>query len=703
MARRYEGRKKSSSKKAKGAFAEDIKKADRHKKVFKSEAYANIHRVGKNYADTHHMNKDSEEEDTESNVSGEIVDTAIYASRLLTARQRRRRYQAYREARGDDGSIAEGKYAEFNGKYDKEKDAEVKKEKSGKRLSVRDNESAEIITSDSNARKRGPIKHTFKSTSGADGSIVSLKDEKSKSESYKIALKRTRMKQRMRQVHKEAEQVKDTTIVTANITTKVAHKMADIIKKNAGTAGIITIIGLLFITISSLFVSCAAMFGDSVTTTIGTTYMSEPREVDAADLEMTRLEMELQMRIDHIEEEFPDYDEYEYNLGEIGHDPFTLISYLSAKYIDFNAADLTGEIQSLFDEMYELTLTPATEIRTKTEINEDTGLEEEVEVEVSILRVELTVTPLEDIVTGKLTADNAPLYECYNETKGALQVLESPTDYYWYLYVSSYYGYRVNPISGEEEFHRGVDIAIPEGSTVYATHAGTVTAAGYDESFGNYVVITDDLGYTTKYAHLSVLNVSSGETVRKGKIIGKVGATGATTGAHLHIEIMYNGEYYNPYFYFLAGTQTMYGETTGGSGATDFNIPDSYSDADVDRLMKEAEKYLGLPYVWGGSNPTTGFDCSGFVCYVFKHSGVYPLERVGAQAIYNMSTPIPASEAKAGDLIFFQGTYNSGNPVSHIGIYCGNGVMIHCGDPIKYANINSPYWQSHFYGFTRLQ
>ena len=188
------------------------------------------------------------------------------------------------------------------------------------------------------------------------------------------------------------------------------------------------------------------------------------------------------------------------------------------------------------------------------------------------------------------------LFDLYTATKGALQQFESPVDYYWYNYVSSYYGYRKNPVTGANEFHRGIDIAVPDGSTVYATHAGTIAEAGYDDYYGNYVVITDSNGYTTKYGHLSTLNVSAGQTVRKGKIIGKTGNTGSSTGSHLHLECLYNGEYYNPYFYFLAGTQTMYGETTGGSGATDLDIPSSYSDAQVAALIAEAENYLGMDY-----------------------------------------------------------------------------------------------------------
>ena len=177
----------------------------------------------------------------------------------------------------------------------------------------------------------------------------------------------------------------------------------------------------------------------------------------------------------------------------------------------------------------------------------------------------------------------------------------------------------------------------------------------------------------------------------------------SSTGSHLHIECLYNGEYYNPLFYFDVGEGTLYGESPGGGGSPGNVIPpDSYDDATVQALMEEAARYLGYPYVWGGSSPSTSFDCSGFVCWVFTNSGVHNLPRTTAQGIYDQCTPVSAADAKAGDIIFFTGTYNSPGPVSHVGIYCGNGVMIHCGDPIKYASINTPYSQSHFYSFGRL-
>ena len=503
---------------------------------------------------------------------------------------------------------------------------------------------------------------------------------------------------------------------TKNGAVTVARKLQEFARRNAGLLVTVGIMALLLMMIMVSVSSCGAMFADTQSTILAASYLSKPKEIDAADLQLTRLELDLQNEIDRVETDYPGYDEYSYNLGAIGHNPFTLISYLSAIHTEFTASEVESEIQALFDEMYTLTLTPDTETRTRTvtktgtrtvtdpvtgeETEEEYEYEEEEEYEVSILRVTLTVIPLESLVAGKMDTEQAEIFAMYRETNGLLQEFASPLNLYWYYYVSSYYGYRKNPSTGNEEFHRGVDIAVPTGTTVYAAHDGTVTAAAYDSHYGNYVAIEID-GYTTKYAHMDSISVSAGQEVEKGAVIGTTGSTGSSTGSHLHIECLYDGEYYNPLFYFDVGEGTLYGETPGGLPGNAIP-PDAYDDASVQALMEEAAKYLGFPYVWGGSSPSTSFDCSGFVCWVFTNSGVHNLPRTTAQGIYDQCTPVSASDAKAGDIIFFTGTYNSAGAVSHVGIYCGNGTMIHCGDPISYASINSSYWQSHFYSFGRL-
>ena len=537
----------------------------------------------------------------------------------------------------------------------------------------------------------------------------------------KKALQKRLQKQRIKREYLKARQkgaatknAKEAVSKTANLATQIAKKLQEIARNHAGTLITIGVFAMLLIMIMTSISSCGAMFVNTQSTIMAGSYLSEPSEIDAADLLFTRLEMDLQNEIDNIETDYPGYDEYSYNLGAIGHNPFTLISYLSAVYTEFTASDVEEDVQALFDEMYTLTITPDTETRTRqVQSTDESGnplydesgnpVMEEEEYQVSVLRVVLTVKPLETIVAEKMNTEEKELYAMYSETGGLLQQFASPVDLYWYNYISSYYGYRKNPNTGNEEFHRGVDIAVPTGTTVYAAHDGTVTTATYDSYYGNYVVIEKD-GYTTKYAHMNNLRVSAGQEVTKGTVIGTTGNTGSSTGSHLHIECLYDGEYYNPLFYFDVGTETIYGEGTNGADGAGGNTipPDSYDDATVQTLMEEAARYIGYPYVWGGSSPSTSFDCSGYVCWVFTNSGVHNLPRTTAQGIYDQCTPVAAADAKAGDIIFFTGTYNSGVPVSHVGIYCGDGVMIHCGDPIGYASINSSYWQSHFYGFGRL-
>ena len=534
----------------------------------------------------------------------------------------------------------------------------------------------------------------------------------------KKALQKRLQKQRIKREYLKARQkgaatkaAQEAVSKTANTATAIAKKLQEIASKNAGVLITVGIMAVLLVMIMTSVSSCGAMFADTQSTVLAASYLSEPAEIDATDLQFTRLELDLQNEIDNIETDYPGYDEYSYNLGEIGHNPFTLIGYLSAIHTEFTATEVESEVQALFEEMYELTTEAVTETRTReVQSTDEAGnllydeagepVMEEEEYEVTVLKVVLTVTPLEDIVAGKMNAEQTELFSMYKETGGLLQEFDTPVKLYWYNYISSYYGYRKNPITGEGQLHRGVDIAVPTGTNVYATHDGTVTQAAYDSHYGNYVVLELD-GYTTKYAHMETVSVSTGQTVEKGTIIGTTGNTGSSTGSHLHIECLYNGEYYNPLFYFDVGTGTIYGEAIDRD-PTDVIPPDSYDDATVQALMEEAARYLGYPYVWGGSTPDTSFDCSGFVCWVYTNSGVHNLPRTTAQGIYNQCTPVSPSEAKAGDIIFFTGTYNSPGAVSHVGIYCGDGVMIHCGDPISYATITSSYWQSHFYSFGRL-
>ena len=529
--------------------------------------------------------------------------------------------------------------------------------------------------------------------------LLRLDEDKNLSHERNMRIQKDKVKSEYAKARRGAEETEYAKKATQKIS-DATKKAKDFVQDHSSIFFIIGFIVLIIMLCSTVMTSCSSMLSGGFGQILGGSYNSVPAEMDGADISFTRKELDLQKTIDNIETDYPDFDEYNYDLDEIEHDPFTLISYLSAIYTDFTSEMAEADVQSLFDEMYTLTLTPREEVRTRTVINtyyDEEGnpyeVEEEEEYTVRILDVTLRVKPLEEIVEARMDSEQIGMYSTYLETRGALQVFFTPLDFNWYDSIVSYYGYRKNPESGDEEFHRGIDIAVPVGTEVYAAQTGTVVEVGYDDHYGTYIVIRNEEGYCSKYAHLSSVEVSAGMPIQHDHIIGYTGSTDSILGSHLHLECMYNGEYYNPLFYYLSGNGSLYGttESIGSAG-----------DGSVEALIAEAERYLGKPYVWGGSTPSTGFDCSGFVCWALRESGFYDIPRVTATTIYNECEKISPSEAQRGDLIFFTKTYNSGSIVSHVGIYTGDGMMIHCGDPIKYTSINTTYWQNHFLTFARL-
>lgn len=374
---------------------------------------------------------------------------------------------------------------------------------------------------------------------------------------------------------------------TAATTKKATQKANEAAQKTAAfavrhwkgllmIAAAILILVLLFAGLSS----CGSMLQGGFTSIVGTSYTAEDEDIIQVEADYTALENGLREQINRIESDYPNYDEYRYTLDEIGHDPFELASYLTAKYNSYTPEQVQAELQAIYGQQYTLTITEEIEVRYRTETRTDTWTDAEgntysdtytVEVPYNyyILNVTLKNKAISGIAAANLTAEQLEMYAVYMDTKG-----NKP-----YLFEGNIY----------------VD----------------------------------------------------------------------------------RGEY------------------------TDYDIPgDALTDANFAALIKEAEKYLGYPYVWGGSSPSTSFDCSGFVCWVLNKSGVASVGRTTANGLFNLCDIIPASEAKPGDLIFFQGTYDTAG-ASHVGIYVGNGMMIHCGSPIQYTSIETSYWQSHFYAFGR--
>lgn len=649
------------------------------------------------------------------------------------------------------------------------------------------------------ARSRDKRKRAERLRKRSDRAEVRKLYQKALSEDEKLKnssrINKLIQKQRIKKEYakaKHTEQAVGTAAVgTIDYIKKIGGKVTNFFKENRKFyVSIGVLIGLMLLIMSSVS-SCVAMFMQNTVNYTGVSYMSTDEAIREADLYYTRLEAQLQERINQMESEEAGHEEYRYNIGPIEHDPFVLISYLSAKYEIFTFDEVKPELDKLFALQYHLQLEAVNETVTETRMVrvgeslgqvvtsgycscpiccgiwsggptasgvyptanhtiavdatnpfvpmgtrvvmngveytvEDTGGfarygvqfdvyydfhsdalahghrtweafladdngSQEVEVtstrNVDVLNVTLESKSLLAICQDRLSIFKKELFSAYNQTKGNLQMFESPFDFNWYGRVSSYYGYRIHPSTGANQLHNGLDIGVPSGTSVKAGLTGTVTASAYNDSYGNYVIIQDEDGYELRYAHLADRSVTQGATVTKGDEIGQSGNTGTSTGSHLHVELLKDGERLNPIFYLETGTGTIFGSN-------------EYTTEAAQRLLEEADRYLGVPYVWGGYSPS-GFDCSGFVSYCLTNSGVRNTGRLTAQGLYNICTPVSESDVQPGDLIFFTGTYNAGEPVTHIGIYVGNGQMIHCGHPVQYTSIYSPYWQSHFYGFGR--
>lgn len=354
-------------------------------------------------------------------------------------------------------------------------------------------------------------------------------------------------------------------------------------------------VGLILVMLIGGISSCSMMAGSGVSSVLSTSYLSEDADILAAEAAYCAMEAELQEYLDTYRSTHS-YDEYHFTLDAIEHDPYVLISILSALHEGvFTVEDVQGDLEMLFEKQYILTETVETETRYRTEIKTEER-------------------PKRDPITGEILYDKYgnPILEEYE--------YEEVVPYTYYICTVELENFDLS--------HVPVYIMGEETLSMYAAYMGTL---------GNREDLFPDSSYVPKH-------------------------TTSPPAYEIPIEVL--------------------------------------EDETFAALITEAEKYIGYPYVWGGSNPNTSFDCSGFVSWTLTNSGVCNVGRLSAQGLYNISTPVPASHAQPGDLIFFQGTYDTPG-ISHVGIYAGGGMMIHCGDPIRYVSINTSYWQSHFYAFAR--
>ena len=383
--------------------------------------------------------------------------------------------------------------------------------------------------------------------------------------------------------HNQAAQ---TTAKAAENTAKAAKKAAEKAEKagkyvwehRRGFAIAAAILLMLAFLLNGLS-SCSVIMDGVGSGIAASTYPSQDADMLGAEAQYCAMEAELQRYLDTYESTH-DYDEYHFDLDTIEHDPYVLISIITALHQgEWTLDEVQGTLQMLFDRQYILTEDVVVETHYRTETDTWTD------------------------------ADGNTHTDTY----------QVPYDYY--ICTVTLENFNLS--------HVPVYIMSEEQLGMYATYMATL---------GNRPDLFPGSGYIGKYVE---------------------------------------GSY------------------------TDYDIPPEALDDEVfAAIIKEAEKYLGYPYVWGGSSPSTSFDCSGFVSWVINHSG-WDVGRLGAQGLCNICTPVPSANVKPGDLVFFTGTYDTPG-VSHVGIYVGNNMMIHCGDPISYANLNSNYWQSHFYRYGRL-
>ena len=379
------------------------------------------------------------------------------------------------------------------------------------------------------------------------------------------------------------------TAKSAAIRAKEAAKRAAVfVKSNWKVILIVVAIAAVVFLLLGGISSCTMMLGSGAGTMFSSSYLSEDADIHGAENAYLAMEAELQNKLDNYETLNPGYDEYRYDLDDIEHDPYVLISILSALHEGtFTADQVQDDLAMLFEKQYILTETTQTETRYRTETRTGTR----------------TVT---DPETGETTTEE---YE-----------YEVQVPYTYYI--------RNVKLENFNLSHVPVYIMGEDTLSIYATYMSTL---------GNREDLFPSSSYVEKYT----------------------------------------------------------------TPPATYDIPASaLEDETFAAFITEAEKYIGYPYVWGGSNPNTSFDCSGFVSWALTESGVCNTGRLGAQGLYNISTPVSSANARPGDLIFFVGTYDTPG-ISHVGIYVGGGKMLHCGDPIQYADINTSYWQSHFYAFAR--
>ena len=460
-----------------------------------------------------------------------------------------------------------------------------------------------------------------------------------------------------------------------NMTVKAKIALKEIVRRNRTVFLGIGIFSLIFMLIAVSLGSCSASIQGGASVIGMTTYPSTDADIYAAENAYAAMEEALNRQINNMESTYPEYDSYQYNVSEIGHNPYHLTSYLTAKYGGYTYDDVKDELQDLFQAQYHLSTRGRTETVTETRT---------VRVGESLGNVVTSGYCNCSICCGRWfggpTASGA--YPTANHTIAV--DANNPIVPMGTKVIMNGVEYTVEDTGNFARYGVAFDVYYDSHSAASAHGHQTWEAFLADDNGSREVEVTTTSTQRVLYVTLTNTNFDA---------VARANLTDEQ-------EILYDALNTT-----LGNRDYLWdvNQITGAGGGMSYEIPpEALSDERFARMIREAEKYLGYPYVWGGASPSTRFDCSGFVSWVVNHCGNgWSYGRLTADGLRGVCTYVPPSQAKPGDLIFFQGTYNTSG-ASHVGIYVGNGMMIHCGDPIQYANINTSYWQQHFMCFGRL-
>lgn len=496
----------------------------------------------------------------------------------------------------------------------------------------------------------------------------------------KSAIRRFWQKQRYKKAYQAAQKGEQTAAETVRITqtvfAKVKRAAQAVAGRNKGIFGVLAAMVLLFMLIATSLSSCGASLQGATSSIAGTTYASTDEDIYAVENAYAALEDALNSQINSIESRHPGYDEYRYQVDEISHNPYHLISYFTAKYGEFTYGQVKDEVEEIFRQQYGISTESTRETVTETKI---------VRVGESLGQV-VTSGYCSCAICCGVWAGGPTASGVYPTANHTIAVdANNPFVPMGTKVVMNGVEYVVEDTGGFAQY--GVQFDVYYGDHASASAHGHQTWEAYiaDDNGSQEVEVTS----TREVNRLDVtLTNHNLDTVLRSRM-------------DENEEKRY--DYYNTTFgnrNYLFDTNTLPG---GGAGGFGYDIPaEALSDQKFANMIREAEKYLGYPYVWGGASPSTSFDCSGFVSWVINNCGNgWNVGRQTADGLRSCCAYVSPSEAKPGDLIFFQGTYNTSG-ASHVGIYVGNNMMIHCGSPIQYTSIASSYWQEHFMAFGRI-